>query len=511
MGSADSVETPRVILVQIPNWRIRALRREHRCGRLIIVQGQIVVACCESAAEEGVKVQMTLREAQLRCPDAVVLEQSLVFEAEAFDTVTEILEQLVPEVHVVRPGVAAMSAGGPVRFYGGEEAVCEVIWGALESHGFDEARVAIADGIFAAEQAASSDSRIKIIKPGCSREFLATIGIEALVEQKMAASLKQLGLHRIGQFAALPRNQVQSRFGAAAVTLYQLAHGIDPTPLIPRSTRPGWNRSITFDDPLINSFQVVERVREVVAQLIAELDQASMVCPQICITVRTSAGISERSWRHPWYFSAKDLLNRLSWQLDEIRLADDLAEGVHGVNFAATARPMAEHSKGLFGDRPTEHLTRILIALQEKHGPEAVQVPVLDGGRLLIDRCLRVPFGTVPPRGAQRRLSQPWPGRLPGLSPGSVLPRPTRTLLEDSAGCPMRIVDGELSGTPSWFAAEPGQRQRVVAWAGPWPVWQRWWSESRTSFSRVQVVTERRQAWLLASESEKWWIEACYD
>ncbi|MBZ0240386.1 MAG: DNA polymerase Y family protein, partial [Cutibacterium acnes] len=54
-------------------------------------------------------------------------------------------------------------------------------------------------------------------------------------------------------------------------------------------------------------------------------------------------------------------------------------------------------------------------------------------------------------------------------------------------------------------------RRRVIAWAGPWPVRQRWWSTPTVSVERVQLITEDQQAWVLAGSADRWWIEARYD
>jgi protein ImuB len=51
----------------------------------------------------------------------------------------------------------------------------------------------------------------------------------------------------------------------------------------------------------------------------------------------------------------------------------------------------------------------------------------------------------------------------------------------------------------------------VVAWAGPWPVEERWWDAGGARrLARLQVVTADGQAWLVACERGRWWVEAAY-
>jgi len=60
------------------------------------------------------------------------------------------------------------------------------------------------------------------------------------------------------------------------------------------------------------------------------------------------------------------------------------------------------------------------------------------------------------------------------------------------------------------LSIEGGPWQQVVAWAGPWPANERWWSALRRR-ARLQVVTDTGAAVLLAAERERWWVEAVYD
>src|SRR5690606_40022967 len=85
----------------------------------------------------------------------------------------------------------------------------------------------------------------------------------------------------------------------------------------------------------------------------------------------------------------------------------------------------------------------------------------------------------------------PWPGALPAPSP-AVLEGPEEAdgpaALEvlDAAGRPV-AVDGRggISAPP----ARVGGSQ-VVAWAGPWPVEERWWDPARhRRRARLQVLT----------------------
>ncbi|MGI8984458.1 MAG: DNA polymerase Y family protein, partial [Acidimicrobiales bacterium] len=57
-----------------------------------------------------------------------------------------------------------------------------------------------------------------------------------------------------------------------------------------------------------------------------------------------------------------------------------------------------------------------------------------------------------------------------------------------------------------------GPWSAVTAWAGPWPVDERWW-DAAAHFRRArwQVVTAGGTAHLLSQQGDRWEVEATYD
>jgi protein ImuB len=57
-----------------------------------------------------------------------------------------------------------------------------------------------------------------------------------------------------------------------------------------------------------------------------------------------------------------------------------------------------------------------------------------------------------------------------------------------------------------------GRLRRIIAWAGPWPVEQRWWEPERhRRLARFQIVTEDHDGLLVVAEHRRWWVSARYD
>ncbi len=124
---------------------------------------------------------------------------------------------------------------------------------------------------------------------------------------------------------------------------------------------------------------------------------------------------------------------------------------------------------------------------------------------------LLIPFGDagLPQRPADR----PWPGQIPAPSPATVYPVPLAASVTDNAGAPVSVSGrAEVSAPPAWLSAGGGPPRAITAWAGPWPVTQRWWDPQHTCRqARFQLVTDDGNAWLAALQEGRWLIEASYD
>ena len=495
--------------------------------QLALIDRGVVVACSATAREEGVEPGLRVRQAQHRCPDMTVLPHDPALELHEFEPVMRAIEDKVPGVHLVRPGLAAVRAQGPSRFYGGDRAAAQTLLTHLRSYVEHDVRVAVADGLFAAEQAAyttSIESPIARLAPRESATFLAHLPVSTLEREisdpRMLNVLRRMGIRTLGDLATLPRPDVHSRFGASGLRAHRLAQGSDVPALDPRPVPRDLAAVTTFEPGTDQVKHIVAACEPGVDELMASLRSESLLCNGVRVALHTDDGrATRRVWRHPWHFTATEVLDRIRWQLDD--LSDDaeldeltgefltrLVVSVHVEPESVDAA--AHHAPGLWGDRPDEHVVQTLTGLQHQLGHHGVLVSAVSGGRLLDERRVLRPWGDALPAPRERRLEQPWPGTVPGPPPATVYAeaRPVKVLTTDRTEV---AVDerGEVGEPPAWLVAD-GPPQAVTAWAGPWQVQQRWW-RSGPAYHRFQVVDATGQAWLLLTDGRRWWAEARYD
>ncbi|MHB8682024.1 MAG: hypothetical protein ACYDA2_08020 [Acidimicrobiales bacterium] len=145
-------------------------------------------------------------------------------------------------------------------------------------------------------------------------------------------------------------------------------------------------------------------------------------------------------------------------------------------------------------------------------GPEAVLMGRLQGGRGPAERARLVPWPSRRARPEGSVDDAPWPGRVPSPAPVVVLERPLPAALVDDGAAPVMVSAGGLcSSAPARLSVDGGPYQAVAAWAGPWPVDERWWTGRRRRRARLQLVTDGGDALLLVRERGGWWVEGAYD
>ncbi|MGG7463649.1 DNA polymerase Y family protein [Plantibacter sp. YIM 135347] len=525
-GTDLTEQIDRTLILWCPDWPIGAARRsaDLEDGPLALVDRGEVFACDDQARAAGVRRGLRVREAQARCTDLQVVPYDPVVDARAFEPVIAAIEEIMPGVQLLRPGICAIRSRGPSRYYGGEEQAAGVLLDCVASLGITGARVGIADGPFAAEHAAraSGDAAIRIVESQGSPAFLAPLPLTVLGQPELVALLSRLGIRTLGQFAMLPEADVRDRFGAEGSFAHRLAAGADTRRVVPGKAPQELEVSVAFEPPLDRIDQIAFGFRQSADRFIEQIMQAGLVSTAITVTLQMEEGQhSTRTWMHPRWFTASDVLDRVRWQLQGSNTSGD-GLGSPLVLVAVVPETLdsaGDHEEGLWGGGPDERIHHGLSRVQSMLGHTGVLTAVRAGGRLLTDRRILVPWGGLPPGGeaaVAAKREQPWPGAIPGANPATVFDPFAPAIVVDAHGDPVDIDDDRnlLSAVPVGFSTTPDERRTdaIAAWAGPWTVDERWWdARHHRRLHRFQLIDQHGQAWLLVLEDHQWHAEARYD
>ncbi|WP_460802158.1 DNA polymerase Y family protein [Microbacterium sp. GXF6406] len=502
----------RHLVLWVPDWPVRAaFGAEAATEPVAIVQANVVVACSGAARQRGVRRGDRRRAAQMKAPDLRMLPADPMRDERLFLPLLRILEERVPGIHPLRPGLVALRARGAARYYGGEREAAMHLIEVLAENGHPSARAGVADGLFTAEQAARLADPMLVVPPGEARPFLAPLPVEALSEPDAAAFFEKLGVRTLGDLAALDARAVFDRLGQRGARLHALAGGADSRAGEPQPPEPDLARRVDFDAPLTQADQIAFAVRQTADAVIAALAERSQVCTEVRIDMTDDDGsLDSREWLHPTSFDSGDLVDRVRWQLEALAPSAStevrVGAGICEVRITPTRiDDSANHQPGLFGQGPEQRLHHVVSRVQALLGHRAVVTPVIAGGRRLAERQVLQPWGDRLPR--ERDAAQPWPGSMPHPLPSEIFipPVPIRVTAADDS--PPVVDDrGELSAAPARI-----EGAAIMLWAGPWPLRERSWDAPRSrSAQRLQIVDEHQRAWLVLWEDDSWWAEGRY-
>jgi len=425
-----------------------------------------------------------------------------------------------------------------------------------------------------------------VVEPGGSPAFCAPLAIGWLqtlgeADADLVDLFTRLGLRRLGQLAELDDADVLGRFGRSGVHARRLAAGFDERPATTDDPPPERRVTKMFDDPVAQSEAVVFVAKQLADDVAARLAAVGSVCTRLVVQFETEHGErSERSWYRSTGLTSAAMVERVRWQLDAWMRLPKGSEGeiTAGV---ALVRLIPEEiiadqgvQLGLWGGqsdadrRAGAAIARLTTLTSER----AVTVPVWQGGRLPAERYRWVPATTVDLDGRAERAgvaalpgfvsvtgtgsstgprasvltrasgsggadeselaNAPWPGSLPPPSPATVYAEPVPIEVVDEHGVMVQVSGrGVVSASPAGAyrllgGASEGWRRgslrSVRAWAGPWPLDQRWWEPARhRRLARFQMVLGRDgdqerdedgdQAVLVVAEHRRWWVIARYD
>lgn len=483
-----------------------------------------VIACSAAARAVGVRRGLRRREAQSCCPQLHVATADPAGDARHFEAVIAAVDEVVPRVEVLRPGLLVVSVRGAARYFGSEQAAAERLVDAVAAAGA-ECQTGVADQLATAVFAAKAGS---IVEPGADASFLSALSIRQLAaepslagagRQDLADLLWRMGIRTIGQFAELSRTDVSSRFGADALLAHRFARGEDDRGPSGRELPADLDAVYHCDPPIDRVDAAAFAGRALAGELHRSLQGAGVGCTRLSIQAVTANGEElNRVWRCAEPLTEDATADRVRWQLDGWLTRRAGQPGPTGPITLLRLHPVEVVSAGALqlplwgstGDDDRLRARRALVRVQGLLGPEAVQVPVLSGGRGPAERITFTPLGDEPvPRFDP---NQPWPGQLPEPAPAVLLDDPVEVL--DAQGKPVRVTRRGMFTSDPVRVESPGHGGDLTWWAGPWPVDERWWdpgNQGAGRTARAQVLVDTGRAMLLCYRQRQWHVEGVYE
>jgi DNA polymerase-4 len=231
-------------------------RRPELRGLPVIVGGGgnrgVVTSASYEARRYGVHSAMPMMRARRMCPDAVIVPPDFTAYTEASAGVMAVFRSVTLLVEPISLDEAFLDVSGAQRRMGGAASIGEWIRARIYDEQELTCSVGVASTKFVAKLASARckpDGLLVVPRDGLV-EFLHPLPVAALwgVGEKTEEQLTRLGLHTVGDIAAIPERTLQRALGVAAGShLWSLAWGRDERRVVPTEPDKSIGAEETFD------------------------------------------------------------------------------------------------------------------------------------------------------------------------------------------------------------------------------------------------------------------------
>lgn len=295
-----------ILYCAIPHFAAALARRddpslETRPLVLIGPDGRVFGTSTQAAAC-GVVTGVTARVAEIRCPEARLLDADLARCQETFEILLQLLERISPNVEPHGWGAAYIDLGDLARDHPDAVSFCKQAGRAVR-RGLGEAlqpALGWNNGKFTAQAAARHVRPGYLLAVAAVRErvFLRPLSVRLLpLPEEALQRLRFLGLRTLGQYAALPPAAVWQQFGRAGGLAHRYARGEDDRPVVPRWQAPHLRVECEFETPVNERERLVAALRRLVSPVLAEIRESLQGCRGVRLAVSFEDGSAQEKTR----------------------------------------------------------------------------------------------------------------------------------------------------------------------------------------------------------------------
>lgn len=263
-------------------------------GKPVIVgwPGQRSVVCAASyeARKFGIHSAMPALRARRLCPEAVFIHPDFDKYRTVSRQIRDIFERHTPLVEPLSLDEAYLDVTVELTGIPTATETAQIIRAEIRSETQLTASAGVAPNKFLAKIASDwkKPDGLFVIKPHQVEAFLTPLPVRKIpgVGKATEKVLTEMGIATVGDLRQWSDEELIAHFGKWGTRLYELARGIDESPVVPSRKRKSWSSENTFQTD-ITLGEVAEFLREESHKLWESLEQRSMRGRTITVKLRT--------------------------------------------------------------------------------------------------------------------------------------------------------------------------------------------------------------------------------
>ena len=294
---------------------VECLRDSRLKNRPLIIGGKsdrgVVAACSYETRIFGVHSAMPMKLALQLCPDAIVISG----DAEAYSMhskiVTEIIREQAPLFEKSSIDEFYIDLTGMDKFFG-----CYKWSTELRQRIMKETHLPISMGLSVnklVSKVATGESKPngqRQVNRGGEEAFLAPLSIRKIpmIGKKTADFFYEMGITKVKTLRMMPVEMLEATFGKNGRVIWNKAHGIDNSPVIPFVERKSISTESTFESDSIDVKKMKAILTSMVEKLAFKLRSEKKLCSCVAVKIRYSDFETTSKQLHIAYTSSDKVL-----------------------------------------------------------------------------------------------------------------------------------------------------------------------------------------------------------
>jgi DNA polymerase-4 len=284
-------------------------------GKPLIVGGHgrrgVVAACSYEARHFGVHSAMPMYLAMQLCPDATVISGDMEAYSQHSHLVTEIIADNAPLYEKSSIDEFYIDASGMDKFFGAFKWSVELQKKIVKETGLPISMAMSANKtvskIATKEFKPKAQHRIAL---GEEQPFLDPLPVDRIpmLGKQTALFLKDMGVRKVKTLREMPLKLLIGAFGKNGISLWNKAHGIDTTPVVPYSEQKSISTECTFEEDSIDIKRMKTILTAMVEKIAFKLREEKKLTSCITVKIRYANFDTETKQIHIPYTSADSVI-----------------------------------------------------------------------------------------------------------------------------------------------------------------------------------------------------------
>jgi DNA polymerase-4 len=301
-------EEERLTIFSMPRWilhvdmdafyaSVEELDHPELRGKPVIVAGLeprgVVATASYVARKFGIHSGMPTASAKRLCPQGVFLPPRFERYEEVAQKIRQILSEYSPLVEPISLDEAFVDLTGTELLHGPAEEVAAAIHQRIPKETGLSCSVGLGPNKLVAKLASdlAKPGGLRIVRPEEVQSFLDPLPVEGLwgVGPKTAARLREKGIRTVRDLRGVPLGLLRGWFGPkGGEALWQLARGLDESPVVPAREAKSISREITYPEDLFDREKILSELRRLALLVVDRLRDEGVLAQIVQIKVRFS-------------------------------------------------------------------------------------------------------------------------------------------------------------------------------------------------------------------------------